>query len=124
MPKKRSADKQLGQASFQRRGRYGRSGLQSAEQALDKILNRPGLGPKRALQGTENRKVFLALRDTLPAELAAHLRSADIQNEQLCVSVDSAAWAERLRYVLRTELPRLQQQWPLLQTVRLKIARA
>lgn len=62
------------------------------------------------------------LRRHLPDMLAGHCSAARLRDQQLIVSVDSPAWATRLRFVAPQLLDSLRQRYPDLEAVRVKVA--
>ncbi len=121
MPNKIRPDKHLAARRERSRTARPRAPARSVGQALDNLLQRqPGLAA-RAIQATENNALIDVLRTLLPADLAAHALAAQQQRGHLLVTADSAAWSGRLRYALAAVLPQLQQRWPDISVVRLRV---
>lgn len=121
MPNKFSADKQSGARGARGGKSRSRAPARSIGQALDALLQRQPLLAARAAQASENTNLIEAVRTLLPPELAAHALAASQQGTDLWVTADAAVWSGRLRYPLSAALPALQQQWPGITRIRLKV---
>lgn len=62
------------------------------------------------------------LRECLPAELAEHCSAARLRDRRLVISMDSPAWATRLRYLAPQLLESLRPLHSALATIEVKVA--
>ena len=122
MPNKPSRDKPTARTPPGRPAR-SRAGAKTVSQALDLLLQRQPALAARAGQEQEKQRLTDTVRAAIPPELAPHVRSVSLQRSELLITADGAVWSGRLRYALAAVLPELQQKWPEIGRITLRVGK-
>lgn len=124
MPNKPSRDKPTAKTPPPGRATRSRGGAKPVSQALDLLLQRQPALAARAGQQEEKQRLTETVRAALPPELAPHMRSASLERTELLITADGAVWSGRLRYALAAILPELQQKWPEIGRITLRVGKS
>jgi hypothetical protein len=114
------------------RFRYKKSGSQirgpgprtaSRPRSLAELLGRNGLAKSRP-ESAQPIDWIKFTRNHLPPELAPRVTGAELSRQVLCVRVDSAAWAARLRFALGEAAPEMRREMPQVTRVEVRVTPA